>query len=75
LAIGGNRAGNKGFFIEPTVFTEVTDDMKIAREEIFGPVMSILKFSSYDEVIKRANGKIIFFYKIFFILIFFIFRY
>jgi len=55
LATGGNRAGNKGYFIEPTVFTEVTDDMKIAREEIFGPVMSILKFSSYDEVIKRAN--------------------
>jgi aldehyde dehydrogenase (NAD+) len=40
---------------EPTVFSDVKDDMKIAQEEIFGPVMSILKFSDYDEVIKRAN--------------------
>jgi len=55
LATGGKRHGDKGYFIEPTVFTNVTDDMKIAREEIFGPVMSIFKFSDYDEVIKRAN--------------------
>merc|ERR1712110_555315 len=41
--------------IEPTVFAYVTDDMTIAREEIFGPVMSIFKFSDYDEVINRAN--------------------
>jgi acyl-CoA reductase-like NAD-dependent aldehyde dehydrogenase len=52
---GGNRWGEKGYFIEPTVFSDVKDDMKIAQEEIFGPVMSILKFSDYDEVIKRAN--------------------
>ncbi|MBB2970096.1 betaine-aldehyde dehydrogenase [Mesorhizobium sp. RMAD-H1] len=44
-----------GFFIEPTVFTDVTDEMTIAREEIFGPVMSILEFSEEDEVIARAN--------------------
>ncbi|GAB1581350.1 betaine-aldehyde dehydrogenase [Phyllobacterium phragmitis] len=44
-----------GFFIEPTVFTDVTDEMTIAREEIFGPVMSILEFSDEDEVIARAN--------------------
>ena len=45
-----------GFFIEPTVFTGVTDGMRIAREEIFGPVMSVLKFDSEDEVIERANN-------------------
>lgn len=52
---GGKRVGNKGFFIEPTVFAGVTDDMTIAKEEIFGPVMSILKFKTIDEVIDRAN--------------------
>jgi aldehyde dehydrogenase (NAD+) len=55
LLTGGNRVGNRGFFIEPTVFTDVKDDMKIAREEIFGPVMSILKFKEIDEVVDRAN--------------------
>ncbi|MEZ6125873.1 MAG: aldehyde dehydrogenase family protein [Planctomycetaceae bacterium] len=54
-ATGGHRRGNRGFFIEPTVFTNVTDEMKIAREEIFGPVLSILKFSDVEEVVKRAN--------------------
>ncbi|MBB3773414.1 betaine-aldehyde dehydrogenase [Angulomicrobium tetraedrale] len=44
-----------GFWIEPTIFTGVTDTMRIAREEIFGPVMSILAFDSEDEVIARAN--------------------
>lgn len=44
-----------GFYIEPTIFTNVSDDMTIAREEIFGPVMSILTFSDEDEVIARAN--------------------
>jgi aldehyde dehydrogenase (NAD+) len=52
---GGNRFGKQGYYIEPTVFTEVTDSMKIAREEIFGPVMCILPFKSVDEVIQRAN--------------------
>jgi aldehyde dehydrogenase (NAD+) len=55
LLTGGNRVGNRGFFIEPTVFADVKDDMKIAREEIFGPVMSILKFKEIDEVVDRAN--------------------
>ena len=44
-----------GFYVEPTIFTGVKDDMRIAREEIFGPVMSILTFSEEDEVIARAN--------------------
>jgi aldehyde dehydrogenase (NAD+) len=52
---GGTRLGEKGFFIKPTIFAEVTDDMAIAREEIFGPVLSVLKFSDIDEVIERAN--------------------
>lgn len=55
LLTGGNRKGQKGFFVEPTVFSDVTDDMTIAKEEIFGPVMSILKFKTIEEVIERAN--------------------
>lgn len=56
LLTGGNRLGGKGNFIEPTVFADVKDDMKIAREEIFGPVMSIMKFRDLDEVVARANN-------------------
>src|SRR5450432_1563218 len=55
LLAGGNRVGDKGYFIEPTVFTDVQDTMKIAREEIFGPVMTILKFKDMSEVVERAN--------------------
>jgi aldehyde dehydrogenase (NAD+) len=53
---GGSRVGNKGYFIEPTVFANVNDNMAIARDEIFGPVMSILPFKSADEIIARANS-------------------
>lgn len=53
---GGNRSGTKGFFIEPTVFTGVRDEMAIATDEIFGPVMSILPFKGVDEIIERANS-------------------
>ena len=53
---GGNRFGNKGYFIEPTIFTGVTDEMAIAKDEIFGPVMSILPFQGMDEIITRANS-------------------
>jgi aldehyde dehydrogenase (NAD+) len=53
---GGKRWGKRGFFIEPTVFDGVTDSMSIAREEIFGPVLSILPFRTMDEVIERANS-------------------
>ena len=55
LAHGGKRVGSQGYFIEPTVFVDVQDDMKIAREEIFGPVMSIIKFDNMDDVVRRAN--------------------
>jgi len=52
---GGDRWGDRGFYIEPTLFTGVTDKMKIAEEEIFGPVMSILRFKDVDEIVQRAN--------------------
>jgi len=52
---GGSRHGSTGYFIEPTVFADVTDKMTIAKEEIFGPVMSILKFKDLEDAIKRAN--------------------
>lgn len=53
--VGGDKLQDKGYFIKPTVFADVTDDMKIAREEIFGPVQSILKFETFEEVIDRCN--------------------
>ncbi|WP_187970118.1 betaine-aldehyde dehydrogenase [Aquibium microcysteis] len=59
LACGGGvprlQGLEGGFFVEPTIFTGVVDDMRIAREEIFGPVMSVLGFSSEEEAIERAN--------------------
>jgi aldehyde dehydrogenase (NAD+) len=56
LEFGGERYGDKGFFIKPTVFSNVTDDMTIAIEEIFGPVQQILRFKTLDEVIDRSNN-------------------
>jgi aldehyde dehydrogenase (NAD+) len=55
LLSGGKRVGNKGYFIQPTIFDGVKDNMRIAREEIFGPVMNILKFKDVDEVVQRGN--------------------
>ncbi len=55
LVTGGAVVDRDGFFIEPTVFADVTDDMVIAREEIFGPVMAVLDFENEAEVIARAN--------------------
>jgi aldehyde dehydrogenase (NAD+) len=55
LLAGGGRVGDKGYFIEPTVFGNVKDEMKIACEEIFGPVMSIIPFKDIDDVIERGN--------------------
>ncbi|KMT03022.1 hypothetical protein BVRB_8g195850 [Beta vulgaris subsp. vulgaris] len=56
LLCGGQRHGDKGYFIQPTIFTDVQDNMIIAREEIFGPVMSLMKFKTIEEAIERANG-------------------
>ncbi|KAL5552913.1 hypothetical protein UlMin_040314 [Ulmus minor] len=56
LETGGSRFGSKGYYIQPTVFSNVKDDMLIAKDEIFGPVQSILKFNDLDEVIRRANN-------------------
>lgn len=60
LVTGGKRATggalDQGYYVEPTVFADVRDDMRIAREEIFGPVACILPFDSFDEVIERANA-------------------
>lgn len=53
---GGERVFERGYFIAPTVFGEVTDDMAIATDEIFGPVLSVLRFKTAEEVIKRANN-------------------
>ncbi|MES0862768.1 betaine-aldehyde dehydrogenase [Ruegeria sp. SCPT10] len=55
LAYGGALIDRDGFFVQPVIFSDVHDDMTIAREEIFGPVMSILEFETEDEVIARAN--------------------
>eukprot|EP00794_Sanderia_malayensis_P020447 gene20447-22463_t len=52
---GGERHGDKGYFIKPTVFSDVQDSMRIAKEEIFGPVQQIIKFKDVEEVIERAN--------------------
>ncbi|KAK9751022.1 hypothetical protein RND81_02G236600 [Saponaria officinalis] len=56
LETGGGRHGSKGFYIQPTVFSNVKDDMLIAQDEIFGPVQSILKFNDLQDVIRRANA-------------------
>ncbi len=58
LMCGGERVGDRGYFVAPTVFADVKDDMKIAQEEIFGPVMSILKFKDVDDLVERANKTI-----------------
>jgi aldehyde dehydrogenase (NAD+) len=53
---GGERVGDRGYFIQPTVFTGVGDRMAIAQEEIFGPVMSVLTFRDREELLQRANN-------------------
>ena len=59
LLYGGNRSKEgsnaKGYFVEPAVFDEVTPDMAIAREEIFGPVLALMKVSSFEEALELAN--------------------
>jgi aldehyde dehydrogenase (NAD+) len=56
IETGGVRKGDKGYFIEPTIFSNVTEDMKISQEEIFGPVCSITKFKTKEEVIALGNN-------------------
>ncbi|KAF9922504.1 hypothetical protein BGZ65_009539 [Modicella reniformis] len=57
LLTGGKRYGTKGYFIEPTIFTNVQETSTLAKEEIFGPVLSVMKpFTSIDEVLERANA-------------------
>lgn len=58
IALGGTRPSNlnKGYFVEPTVFTEVEPSMRIAQEEIFGPVVSVIRFEDEQDLIKKANG-------------------
>ncbi len=59
LVTGGGKADTgtgKGYFVEPTVFADVTSEMTIARKETFGPILSIIPFEGFDEAIKIANG-------------------
>ncbi|WHY76569.1 aldehyde dehydrogenase family protein [Neobacillus sp. WH10] len=55
VVAGGSTSSDKGYFVQPTVFADVTDDMVIAKEEIFGPVVVVLPFDTVEEVIERAN--------------------
>jgi acyl-CoA reductase-like NAD-dependent aldehyde dehydrogenase len=55
LLTGGKQLADKGYYVEPTVFGDVKDNMAISREEIFGPVMQISSFKTLDEVVRRAN--------------------
>ena len=55
LSLGGSRVGNKGYFVEPTVFSRVGNDMKIAQDEIFGPVLSIIPFKDDDDAVVKGN--------------------
>ena len=55
MLTGGARMGDRGYFIQPTVFGDVSDDMKICKEEIFGPVQAIQKVKNMDDAIARAN--------------------
>ncbi|KAF9463983.1 aldehyde dehydrogenase [Collybia nuda] len=54
--VGGERHGQEGYFIQPTIFTETRPDMKIVQEEIFGPVAAVIKFKTEDEVVEAANN-------------------
>ena len=56
LRTGGDQPTKRGYFVNPTIFDGVNDSMKIAREEIFGPVLSVIRFKDMDEVVPRANN-------------------
>ncbi|WP_313120473.1 aldehyde dehydrogenase family protein, partial [Pantoea septica] len=55
VVLGGKRAGEKGFFFQPTIIADVRQDMEIMREEIFGPVLPVMTFKKLDEAIALAN--------------------
>ena len=55
VEIGGERHGTQGYFIQPTIFSNVSEDMKIMQEEIFGPVCSIAKFKTEEDAIRVGN--------------------
>ena len=55
LYMGGSRVGSKGFFVEPTIFSEVGNEMTIAREEIFGPVLSVISFKDEADAVFQGN--------------------
>ena len=56
--VGGHKLGNKGYFVEPTVLVDTTQNMKIMKEEIFGPVVCAVPFTDVDEVLQAANDSI-----------------
>jgi aldehyde dehydrogenase (NAD+) len=56
VTVGGSRIGTKGFFMQPTVLENVTNSMRVAQEEIFGPVASVMKFDSIEDALSQANG-------------------
>lgn len=55
MEIGGERHGKEGYFIQPTIFSNVSEDMKIMQEEIFGPVCSIAKFKTEEDAVRVGN--------------------
>ena len=58
VVTGGERFGGSGFFVQPTIFTDVKPDMKIVQEEIFGPVCVLIKFKDEDDIVAQANDTI-----------------
>lgn len=55
LLLGGDRPDGRGYFLRPTVFTDVNNRMRIAQEEIFGPVLAVIPFKNFDDLVKQAN--------------------
>jgi aldehyde dehydrogenase (NAD+) len=60
IAVGGKRPEHlkKGYYVEPTIFTDVKNSMKIAQEEIFGPVLAVIRYKNIDDAIRMANDSI-----------------
>ena len=56
--VGGSRHGDKGYFVKPTVLVNTNENMKVVREEIFGPVVTAIPFTDYDDVVKAANDSV-----------------